>query len=110
MRSFAILWMSEKALAETYDLDGAFNAVSIKLLRNARPEPVMEAVDNLLDRYGGLTAFARKDQQSHAFLDAELNQLAAMSRILPFRLAGASPRDIRAGIGIMRPHGVRRPT
>ncbi|MGI9480803.1 MAG: FtsX-like permease family protein [Hyphomicrobiales bacterium] len=82
-RRFAILWMSEKALAETYDLDGAFNAVSIKLLRNARPEPVMEAVDNLLDRYGGLTAFARKDQQSHAFLDAELNQLAAMSRILP---------------------------
>ena len=31
-RRFAILWMSEKALAGLFDLDGAFNSVSLKLL------------------------------------------------------------------------------
>ena len=82
-RRFGILWMSHKALAETFDLDGAFNSVTVKLLRDVSPQPVMDEIDKLLDRYGGRTAFARKDQQSHAFIDAELQQLAAMSRILP---------------------------
>ncbi len=82
-RRFGILWMSHKALAETFDLDGAFNSVTVKLLRDVSAQPVMDAIDKLLDPYGGRTAFARKDQQSHAFIDAELQQLAAMSKILP---------------------------
>ena len=37
-RRFAVLWMSEKALAALFDLDGAFNAVTLKLLPGA-PKP-----------------------------------------------------------------------
>ena len=40
-RRFAIIWMSEKALAGAYDLDGAFSSVSVKLLRDASEREVI---------------------------------------------------------------------
>ena len=82
-RRFGLLWVPEGLLAPAYDLDGAFNAVSVKLVHGVRPEAVVEQLDRLLDRYGGRGAYLRKDQQSHAFIDAELHQLESMSRILP---------------------------
>ena len=82
-RRFAVLWMSERALAGIFDLEGAFSAVSLKLQRGASEAAVIADLDALLARYGGTGAEARKDQLSHAFLDAELEQLYAMARIIP---------------------------
>lgn len=82
-RRFAVLWMSERTLAGLFDLDGAFNAVSLRLLRDVRPERVIDALDAILARYGGTGAYSRKDQFSHAFLDAELKQLDALRRVMP---------------------------
>ena len=80
---YGIVWMREKALAAAFDLTGAFSSVHLKLTRQASEPAVIERLDALLARYGGLGAYGRRDQTSHAFLDAELNQLRAMSRILP---------------------------
>ncbi len=82
-RRFAVLWTSERTLAGLFDLDGAFNAVSLRLLRDVRPERVIDALDAILARYGGTGAYSRKDQFSHAFLDAELKQLDALRRVMP---------------------------
>ncbi len=82
-RRFGIVWMSENTLAGAYDLVGAFSSVHLKLLRGTSESVVIEQLDTALTRYGGLGAHGRRDQQSHAFLDAELKQLEAMSRILP---------------------------
>ncbi len=82
-KRYAIIWMSEEALAEIFDLDGAFNSVALQLLRGASKRHVIERVDEILKRYGGAGAYGREDQISHAFLDAELEQLKAMSRVLP---------------------------
>jgi putative ABC transport system permease protein len=82
-RRFADLWMSEKALAAIFDLDGAFNSVVLKAVHGANQADIIDALDELLARYGGTGAIGRKDQQSHAFLDAELEQLKAFGRILP---------------------------
>lgn len=82
-RRFAVMWMSEEALAGIFDLDGAFNSVSLKLLEGAHAPEVMRQLDDLLARYGGTGATARKDQISHAFLDAELRQLEALARVIP---------------------------
>ena len=82
-RRFAVLWMSEKALAALFDLDGAFNSLSIKLLPGAFQTRVIKDLDDLLARYGGTGAFGRADQLSHAFLDAELRQLDALRRVMP---------------------------
>lgn len=82
-RRYGIVWMSEKALASVYDLDGAFSAVAVKLQRDASEREVISQLDALLDRYGGQAAYGRKDQTSHAWLDHELDMLNNMSRTLP---------------------------
>jgi putative ABC transport system permease protein len=82
-RRFGILWMSEETLASLFDLDGAFNSLSLRLLRGASEATVIDEVDRILSPYGGTGAYARRDQISHAFLDGELTQLAAMARIIP---------------------------
>jgi putative ABC transport system permease protein len=82
-RRFGVIWMSEKALASAYDLDGAFSAVNLKLLPDATEREVRQRLDALLQRYGGQAAYGRKDQSSHAWLDHELDMLKNMSRTLP---------------------------
>ncbi len=80
---FGVGWMGRAALEAAYDLDGAFNEVSLALLRGVPPEPVIERLDQLLDRYGGTWAYARADQISNWFLMNELKQLESLSSILP---------------------------
>lgn len=82
-RRFGIVWMSDKALAAAYDLDGAFSSVALALAPGASETAVIAELDILLAPYGGTGAYGRKDQLSHAFLDAELQQLRGMSRVLP---------------------------
>ena len=81
-RRFAIIWMSEKALAGAYNLDSAFSSISLKLLRDTSEREVITRLDALLDRYGGRAAYGRKDQTSHAWIDHELDMLNNMSRTL----------------------------
>ena len=52
-------------------------------MRGTDEAEVIARLDDLLARWGGRGAHGRRDQTSHAFLDAELKQLEAMSRILP---------------------------
>lgn len=82
-KRYGIVWMREKALAAAYDLTGAFSSVHLKLTNAAAAPEAIQQLDGILARYGGLGAHGRRDQTSHAFLDAELQQLKAMSRILP---------------------------
>lgn len=81
-RRFGIIWMSEKALAAAYNLDGAFSSISLKLLPSTSEREVISHLDSLLDRYGGRAAYGRKDQTSHAWIDHELDMLNSMSRTL----------------------------
>ena len=80
---FGILWMGKKAVEASYDLENAFNSVSLLLRRDASEDEVIRRLDLLLERYGGRGAYGRDDQFSHAFLDGELTQLSAMARVLP---------------------------
>ncbi len=82
-RRFGILWMAEETLEAAFDLDGAVNTLGVKLLKGASEAAVIERLDQLLARYGGLGAYGRKDQPSHAFLDSELEELEGMRNVLP---------------------------
>lgn len=82
-RRFGIVWMSERALASAYDLEGAFSSVSLGLLPGASERAAIQRLDALLDQYGGTAAYGRRDQTSHAFLDHALDMLRNMSRTLP---------------------------
>lgn len=82
-RRFGVLWYPYDAAAAAFDMRGAFNDVAFRLRRDAIEADVLEAIDTILAPYGGLDSHTRKDQLSHAFLDAELAQLEGMARIMP---------------------------
>ncbi|MDJ0927571.1 MAG: FtsX-like permease family protein [Gammaproteobacteria bacterium] len=80
---FGVVWMGRKALEAAYDLKGAFNDVSLSLLRGTNETNVIDRLDQLLERYGGFGAFARADQLSNWFLMNEIAQIETLSGILP---------------------------
>ncbi len=90
-KRFGVVWMGREALAAAYDLEGAFNDVSLALLPGTDPRAVIDRLDGLTDRYGGTGAIPRADQTSHWFLMNEFDQLRTMATILPtvFLLAAA---------------------
>ena len=82
-RRFAVFYMARSILAGMFDMEHAFNDVALVTQANIRKQDVMDAIDILLNPYGGTLAFERKDQISHAFLDNELTQLRGMSFVIP---------------------------
>ncbi len=80
---FGVVWVPERVLAAAYDLDGAFNALSISMLPGASERDVIARLDRLLAPFGGQGAYGRQQQTSHAFLDSELTQLRSMNQVLP---------------------------
>ena len=82
-RRFGVLWMGREALESAFDLDGAFNDICLSLTRGASDDAVIDDLDKLLDRYGGLGAYRRDDHVSHAFLKSELDQLRTVGTIIP---------------------------
>ena len=82
-RRFGVMWMGRKALAAAFDLDGAFNNVTLALQLGVSEDEVIRRLDTLLEPYGGVGSYARKDQLSHFFLTNELVQLRATGAIFP---------------------------
>lgn len=82
-KRFGIIWMGRDALGKAYDLDGAFNDVSLSLSPTAKKIEVITQLDRLLERYGGLGAYDREDQFSHQILSDEIKGLEIMATMLP---------------------------
>jgi putative ABC transport system permease protein len=82
-RRYGLIWMGEAAAAAAMNMTGAFNDLSLSLTRGASQPAVIAALDRLLAPYGGAGAIGRDRQTSHAFLENELTQLAAMQKVLP---------------------------
>jgi len=80
---FAVIWMSEKALAAAYDLDGAFNEALLSLARDADLPVVLDAVDHMLEPYGGLRAYGVEDHVSERFVEEEISGLKMSSKTVP---------------------------
>ena len=82
-KRYGILWMSRKAISRAYNMEGAFNDIVLTLYPGANVNEVLRELDNIVDRYGGFGAYARKDQISHRLLNEEFNMLRNMSKIFP---------------------------
>lgn len=82
-KAFGILWINRSILEAAYDLDGAFNDVSVLLSPGASEPDVIRRLDSLLARYGGTAAYGRDDQISNAYVDQELDQLKTVALVIP---------------------------
>lgn len=81
---FAVLWMDRAVLAPAFQMEGAFNDVTLRLQPGASEPAVLAALDRLLAPYGGLDAVPRARQTSSFMLEGELAQLEQMATALPF--------------------------
>lgn len=82
-KRYGILWMGREALASAYDMKGAFNDVALTLSPGGRVEDVLGGLDRVIDRYGGLGSYGRKDQISHKFLSEEFRMIQRYAEIFP---------------------------
>ncbi|MCC5826287.1 FtsX-like permease family protein [Alkalimonas sp.] len=96
---FGVLWMPRRALAHAFQMDGAFNHLSVSLQRGANPLPVLDALDLLLAPYGSRGSYLRAEQASHRFLTEELEQLSVMAWFLPLLFLGVAAFLLNVLIG-----------
>ncbi len=87
---YGVLWMARKPLASAYDMDGAFNDVTLTLTPGSPEQEVIDRLDEVLARYGGTGAVARKDQLSHRFLSEELKQQRTIATVFPVIFFGVA--------------------
>ena len=87
---FGVFWMSRKALANAFDMEGGFNDVVLRLQPGASEPEVIARVDDLLEKYGGLGAMSRDFQISNWYLSSELEQLKGFGTIVPFVFLGVA--------------------
>jgi putative ABC transport system permease protein len=78
-RTYGTFWLPYKELASAFDLDGAFNFLSLTLAPGASERPVIAELDRLLRPYGGLGAYGRGDHPSHIRVSDEIRVLFTLS-------------------------------
>lgn len=82
-KRFGVFWMSERELGPAYDMDGAFNNVTLRLMRNAPEQEVIARLDQLTEPYGAVGAYGRDEQLSARYLSDEIKGLRGMGMIAP---------------------------
>lgn len=82
-KRFGILWMSHTQLAAAFDMDGAFNDVTLAVMRGAIVDEVIRQLDQLTEPFGGTGSYDREQQNSHRYLSDEIRQLQGMARVAP---------------------------
>lgn len=87
-KRFAVLWMGYRPLSAAYEMEEAFNDVSIGFARGANEKEVIQRLDLLLDANGGIGAYGREDQVSHKFLNEEFRQLRQTAGLFSFIFLG----------------------
>jgi putative ABC transport system permease protein len=80
---FGVIWMGHEALAAAFDLEGAFNDVSLALRHGASRRAVIRRLDQVLEPYGGVGAYDQDDQTSNWFLTGDIDQIRNMTTVLP---------------------------
>jgi putative ABC transport system permease protein len=89
-RRYAVLWMRRPVVATAFDLNGAFNDVTLRLQPGASEAGALAALDRLLAPYGCRGAIARRNQTSNRILVGELSQLAALAGMVPLVFLGVA--------------------
>lgn len=89
-RRFGVMWMSRGALGPLFNMDGAFNDVSLALTPEANEAEVIERLDHLLEPYGGLGAYNRSEQTSNHFITNEIAELRTNGTIIPAIFLGVT--------------------
>lgn len=114
--TFGIVMLPTNQAQQLLNMPDQINQVLVNLAPGVDEEEVAAAIRAILEPYGNLADYPRSRQISHAMLQAELDGLAVVSRILPgiflglaaaiqLVLLGRMVRTQRPQIGVMKALG-----
>lgn len=89
-KRFGIFWMPRRQMEAAFEMEGAFNDLTLTLMPGANEKEVIRRLDQALADYGGLGANGRDLHLSHQFISDELKQLQTMSMIPPSIFLGVA--------------------
>lgn len=115
-KTFGIVMLPQNQAQQILNLTGQINQVVLKLAPGADEKKVAEQVKTILEPYGNLAGYPRKQQLSDAVLKGELDGLKTQSRFLPFIflavaaaiqfvMLGRMVKAQRSQIGVMKALG-----
>jgi putative ABC transport system permease protein len=78
-----VIWAGENAVAGAFDMKGAFNDLLVMLAPGAIKASVISDLDRLLDSYGSLGAYDRRELPSNRLLEDELAEQETLSIVMP---------------------------
>ncbi len=87
---YAIIWMGITPMRAAFDMEGAFNDVVLSTAPKANIAEIIDRLDDILDPYGGLGSYGRKDQLSNRYLSEEFKMLSQMATIFPVIFLGVA--------------------
>ncbi len=114
--TFGIIMMPHNQAEQILGLDGEINQVVITFAPGADEKAVADQVKKVLEPYGNLASYPRKDQLSHAILQGEIDSLKAIAGFMPaiflgiaaaiqFVMLGRMVKAQRLQIGVMKAMG-----
>ena len=80
---YGVFWVTRERLEAAYDMRGAFNYATFRLARGAVVRQAIDAVDRVLEPYGGTGAYGREDQLSDRVLTQEINEQRVYALVFP---------------------------
>ncbi|ACV63638.1 protein of unknown function DUF214 [Desulfofarcimen acetoxidans DSM 771] len=115
-KTFGIIMLPQNQAEQILNLSEQINQVVLNLAPGADEKSVVEKVKAVLEPYGNLASYPRKNQLSHTVLQGELNNLQALARFMPaiflgvaaaiqFIMLGRMLKAQRLQIGVMKALG-----
>jgi len=80
---FGIFWVPQSTMEAAFDMQGAFNDLSLSLMVGANEAEVIRLVDAVLDAWGNIGCFGRDQHMSARYLDDEIRQLRGTGLMVP---------------------------
>jgi putative ABC transport system permease protein len=81
---FGIIMVPQAHAQQILGLSGQINQILVDLAPGADEERIKGQIEDILEPYGNLASYPRRDQQSHAMLQAELDGLQLIAGSIPF--------------------------
>ncbi len=85
-KNFGIIMMATDQAQQILNMPGQINQIVVKLAPGTDEKIMQQRAEELLKNYGSIASYPRKDQLSHAMLQAELDGLGINSLYLPLIL------------------------
>jgi len=81
--TFGILMVPHKQAQQILNLQGQINQIVVKIAPGSDEQKIAEQIERILEPYGNIASYPRKDQLSNAVMQGEIDGLEISSKYLP---------------------------